>query len=85
VVDQVNHPPHYQSEDGIECIDAIRASMSSTEFTGYLKGNAMKYLWRYTYKGHPYQDLDKSSWYLELLKEVVAEETGRTATKGSQS
>ncbi len=26
--DMVNHPPHYQSENGIECIDAIQAALS---------------------------------------------------------
>ena len=25
--DMVNHPPHYQSDNGIECIDAIRAAL----------------------------------------------------------
>ena len=48
--DFVNHPPHYTNGD-IECIDAMRASMSHIEFCGYLKGNVIKYLWRYRDKG----------------------------------
>ncbi len=41
--DMVNHPAHY-TQGGIECIEAIKASMSDIEFLGYLKGNAMKYI-----------------------------------------
>ena len=64
--DSVNHPSHYCSGD-IECIDAIDASMSTSEFRGYLKGNAMKYLWRYGLKGKGVEDLKKAHWYLDRL------------------
>lgn len=40
--DMVNHPSHYTA-GGVECIEAIRAATGS-QFTGYLWGNAMKYL-----------------------------------------
>ena len=68
--DLVNHPTHYTS-GGVECIDAIRASMTPEEFKGFLKGNAMKYLWRYRLKGKPAQDLEKANWYLSRLTQVV--------------
>ena len=58
-------------QGGIECIDAIKASMSGEEFRGYLKGNALKYLWRYQDKGNPAQDLAKAKWYLEKLEKEV--------------
>lgn len=64
--DEVNHPKHYNT-GGVECIDAIKASMSPEEYKGYLKGNTFKYLWRYNYKGKPKQDLEKAKWYLERL------------------
>ena len=70
--DMVNSPPHY-NQYGIECIQAIKASMSHLEFCGYLKGNAMKYLWRYRYKGKQKEDLEKSQWYLSLLIEEIEE------------
>ena len=57
--DNVNNPRHY-NKDGIECIDGIKASMSEKEFLGYLKGNTMKYLWRYDYKQKPLEDLQKA-------------------------
>ena len=36
--DNVNHPAHY-TQGGIECIDALKASMSRDEYRGFLKGN----------------------------------------------
>tara|TARA_R110000782_G_scaffold233106_2_gene319286 strand:- start:339 stop:680 length:342 start_codon:yes stop_codon:yes gene_type:complete len=70
--DSVNTPAHYSlNEQGIECIDAIQASMGADEFKGMLKGNVLKYLWRYNYKGKPEQDLRKAEWYLQrLIREV---------------
>ena len=71
--DMVGAPKHYNSGN-IECIDAIEESMSSHAFKGYLKGNCMKYLWRYEYKGKQVQDLQKAGWYLQKLTAMVTEE-----------
>ena len=69
-VDNVNNPQHYNN-GSIECIDAIKESMTNSQFRGYLKGNCMKYLWRYDYKGKAKEDLEKAGWYLnKLIKEV---------------
>ena len=68
----VESPDHYNT-GSVECIEAIKASMSDTEFKGYLKGNAMKYLWRYAYKGKPVEDLKKAQWYLARLTEEAGE------------
>ena len=70
VVDLVNNPPHY-TEGDIECIDAIKASMSHIEFCGYLKGCIEKYIWRYRHKGNMAEDLNKAMWYTNRLKEEV--------------
>jgi hypothetical protein len=64
--DLVNSPPHYQSASGIECIEAIKAQMSEEEYRGYLRGNVVKYLWRYQQKGGK-QSLEKACWYLDKL------------------
>lgn len=64
-MDLVNQPPHY-NQGGIECVEAIKASMSAEEFQGYLKGNAIKYLWRYRHK-NGVQDLQKANWYNNRL------------------
>ena len=66
--DNVNNPAHY-TQGGIECIDAIRASMTVDEFAGFLKGNAVKYLWRYRHKGKAAEDLKKARWYIDRLIE----------------
>ena len=68
--DQVNHPAHYTQGD-IECWDAISACMSADEFAGYLRGCAIKYLWRCTDKGTFTQDLQKARAYVEKLIEAI--------------
>ena len=71
--DAVIRPEHYNTGN-IECIEAIEESMSSVAFKGYLKGNCIKYLWRYDYKGKQVEDLQKAGWYLNKLTKMVAEE-----------
>ena len=68
--DPVTRPDHY-NKGAIEAIEAIKASMPENEFRGYLKGNALKYLWRYDYKGKPVEDLRKCRWYIDRLIEEV--------------
>lgn len=65
----VEHPSHY-CRGGIECIDAIEASLGKDEFTGFLRGNIIKYVWRYKDK-NGLEDLKKAQWYLNKLIEVV--------------
>lgn len=72
MVDPVNHPAHYEKGD-VECIDAIRASMTEEAFNGYLKGNVLKYIWRYESKGKPAEDLRKAQWYLNKLIESTVD------------
>ena len=69
----VENPAHYNT-GAIEAIEGIEASMSPEEFKGYLKGNMMKYAWRYDYKGKQVEDLQKAGWYLNRLTEMVKEE-----------
>ena len=63
--DAVQHPSHY-THGGIECIDAIRASMTADGFCDYCKGNIIKYIWRWRDKGGV-EDLRKASVYLGWL------------------
>ena len=71
--DMVAHPPHYQSETGLETIDVIEA------FTSDLKGieatdtgNVLKYMCRWKHK-NGLQDLEKAKWYLEHLINHIKE------------
>lgn len=74
--DMVNHPSHY-TQGGIECIEAIRASMSPEAFQGYCKGNVMKYIWRASLK-NGLEDLKKAQVYLGWLIESVEKNNGKT-------
>lgn len=57
--DPVNHPAHYKAHpSGIECIQV-------TEHLSFLRGNAIKYLWRAGQKGNIIEDLEKARWYIE--------------------
>lgn len=64
-IDNVNHPPHYNSgkaecpscERRIECIDITR-------HMNFNIGNAFKYLWRSEHKGG-IEDLKKAIWYIK--------------------
>ena len=69
----VENPDHYNT-GAIEAIEAIRASMPTEQFFGYLKGNVMKYLWRYDYKEKPIEDLRKADWYLNRLIDALIED-----------
>jgi hypothetical protein len=65
--DSVEKPAHYASGE-IECIDAMRAQMSKEEFEGHMKGNVVKYMWRWRDKGGV-ESLKKARWYLNKLIE----------------
>lgn len=70
-MDDVNKPVHYNNGN-VECIEAIRAASTKEEFEGYLRGNVLKYIWRYRYKDN-LKDLKKAQWYLNKLIESVDE------------
>ena len=72
--DVVNKPKHYNS-GGVECIEAIEASMELEAFQGYLKGNILKYIWRMSYKGKALEDCKKSQWYLNKLISTLEDKT----------
>lgn len=58
--ENINHPSHYQSQSGIECIDVV-------EDLSFCRGNAIKYLWRAGQKdpAREIEDLKKAIWYIQ--------------------
>lgn len=65
--DPVSKPAHYQSEDGIEAIDVIKAFVPDPH--SYCMGNVLKYIMRHLQKNGK-QDLEKARWYLtEMIEE----------------
>ena len=71
--DPVTKPVHY-NQAGIECIDALRATLGPKGFQAYCKGNVMKYLWRYEYK-NGMEDLKKAEVYLGWMIQSIEENT----------
>jgi predicted transcriptional regulator len=63
----VKSPAHYNS-GSVECIDAIESMLTKEEFIGFLRGNILKYQWRYKQKNGA-EDLKKAQWYFDKLKE----------------
>lgn len=70
--DMVNHPPHYET-NGIECIDAMRASQGNEAVKNFCICNAFKYIWRRLHKQNEAQDLEKAAWYLNKAIEIEKE------------
>lgn len=81
VVDNVNHPLHYQSSTGLETIDVIEAfteDLKGAEATN--TGNVLKYMCRWKSK-NGLEDLKKAQWYLNRLIETVERSMKKEAFK----
>lgn len=69
--DAVDHPRHYQSNTGLEVIEAIKAFVG--DYPSYCAGNILKYVCRYRHK-NGLEDLKKARWYLnELIYHIEKE------------
>jgi hypothetical protein len=67
-IEDIVSPVRY-TEGGLEVIDILQIKLTDDEFKGYCKGNVLKYLLRYRYKGGA-RDLEKAQVYLRWLIEV---------------
>ena len=66
--DVVDHPSHYTSHPArVECITIV-------EHLRFLRGNAIKYIWRAGAKGNEIEDLKKARWYVD--REILRLERG---------
>jgi hypothetical protein len=64
----INYPAHYADADipsGIECWDWYELAMTAGEFTGHMKGNVLKYVFRAGRKNDAVEDLEKARAYLK--------------------
>jgi len=61
--DEVDHPTHY-TQAKIECIEVLEQLAKDGHDFRIL--NAMKYLWRYRYKGGA-NSLAKAQWYIQRV------------------
>lgn len=69
--DAIN-PNHY-NKGGVECIDALKSSMTREAFLGHLKATIIAYLWRYEDK-NGLEDVKKAQWYLDRLIRTLENE-----------
>ncbi len=67
MIDQIN-PDHYKRGPA-EAIDVIEAAIADAPdpVSGFLQGQALKYLLRLWHKENPAVDAAKSMWYLRRL------------------
>lgn len=65
--DVVRNPKHYQII-GVEVITVIASSMTESEWSGYCRGNVLKYRLRAGKKGDATQCLAKADFYEELYE-----------------
>ncbi len=66
VEDVVNHPRHYQTPGGIECIDMIKSTLGKDGYHAYCWGNAIKYIVRHDKKDGKIS-LQKAEWYIDEM------------------
>ena len=69
VNDAVNHPKHYNRENGMECIDEMILVFGKEAVKHFCLCNAWKYRYRAADKNGE-EDLKKSDWYLQKYKEL---------------
>lgn len=74
-VDVINKPSHYMS-GGLEVIDILKSKLTPEEYKGFLKGLALKYIFRAGKKEHnaELQDMKKADWYIQKMIEFLSEE-----------
>lgn len=70
--DYVNHPPHYEREGAMECIDEMIMFFGIAEVMSFCKLNAWKYRYRAMDKNGQ-EDINKSDYYIKKYKELTDE------------
>ena len=62
--DNVNHPTHYTSGCGFECIEMMEMVFGKEAVIDFCVVNAFKYIWRHEQKNGT-EDIAKAEWYLK--------------------
>ena len=68
----VDHPAHYQSEGGMECIDEMVLVFGVEAVKDFCICNVWKYRFRQSSKNGD-EDMEKSHWYMRKYKELCEE------------
>lgn len=68
--DMVNHPEHYETGSGFECIDVMIETQGEASVIEYCVINAFKYIYRHKRKNGE-EDIRKACWYLNKAVELL--------------
>ena len=68
----VNHPPHYEGQTSMECIDVMEIAFGTEAVAHFCLLNAFKYVWRHQHK-NGLEDLEKAMWYLNRFDMMASE------------
>ena len=68
--DNVNHPTHYTSGCGFECIEMMEMVFGKEAVIDYCVVNAFKYIWRHKQKNGT-EDIAKAEWYLKYASKLT--------------
>lgn len=71
--DTVDHPAHYETGCGFECIDVLLETQGVEAVRGFCVCNALKYLYRHRRK-NGVEDVAKARWYLDRYLALGGEE-----------
>ena len=75
-VSMVDHPSHYQSENGMECIEEMILVFGKEAVKNFCLCNVWKYRYRASEKNGQ-EDMDKAHWYMKKFKELCDIEEAR--------
>jgi hypothetical protein len=67
--DVVNHPKHYETGCGFECIDVMIETQGVETVRSFCICNAMKYIYRHNLKNGD-EDIEKAKWYIDKYLEL---------------
>jgi hypothetical protein len=68
--DTVNHPTHYTTGCGFECIEMMEMVFGKEAVIDFCAVNAFKYIWRHKQKNGT-EDIAKAEWYLKYASKLT--------------
>ena len=68
--DTVNHPAHYATGCGFECVEMMEMVFGKEAVIDYCVVNAFKYIWRHRQKNGS-EDIAKAEWYLKYASKLT--------------
>ena len=81
VVDNVNHPKHYEGSTSLECIQVMELIFGLNAVLFFCLCNSFKYLWRFKNKNGR-EDINKAKWYLEYAERGIERACAEPISEG---